>query len=60
MIGKLLRKIIGKLLLIFCILKNCEKNNSVNDSKLRKRRMALSCSKTTICIIKRNNTKTSW
>ena len=34
------------------------KNNSINDSKWQKRRMALSCSKKTIKIIKRNNIKT--
>ena len=57
MIGKRLRKIIRQLLLIFCILKknkyfqlifqniNHNTNNSVNDSKSRKRKMALSCSK---------------
>ena len=37
-----------------------EKHNSLNDSKRRKRRMALSCSKRIFYIIKRNNIKTSW
>ena len=32
-------------------------NNSINDSKLRKRKLALSCSKKTIGITKRNNFK---
>ena len=35
-------------------------NNSTNDSKWRKRKIALSCSKGTIYIIKRDNTKKSW
>ena len=34
-----------------------KKNNSINDSKRRKSRMALSCSKKTVYIIKRNNIK---
>ena len=39
---------------------NCEKtNNSINDSKRRKRKMALSCSKKNNCMIKRINIKTS-
>ena len=38
---------------------NCEKlNNSFNDSKPRKRKLALSCSKRTIGIITRNTFKT--
>ena len=58
MIGKCWRKIIRKLLLTFCILKKKKifrliyqklirivKKNSINDSKQRKRRMTLSCSK---------------
>ena len=59
MIGKCLRKINQQLLSIFCILKKkknvqlifkkliqvVKKNNSINDSKQRKSRMALSCSK---------------
>ena len=36
------------------------KNNSINNSKHRKRRMALSSSKKMISFIKRNNMKTSW
>ena len=39
---------------------NCEKKDPINDSKRRKRRMALSCSKTTVYTIKRSNIKTSW
>ena len=36
----------------------CEKNNSLNDSKWRRiMKMALSCSKVIICIIKQNNFK---
>ena len=32
-----------------------KKNASINDSTLSKRRMALSCSKKTVCIIKKKN-----
>ena len=39
---------------------NCEKKDPINDSKRRKRKMALSCSKKTVCTIKRSNIKTSW
>ena len=38
---------------------NCEKK-CINDSKRRKRRMALSCSKKTVYTIKRSSIKTSW
>ena len=62
MIGKRLRKIIEQLILIYCILKekkicptyisninlNCEKKKTIIDSKWRKRRLALSCSKKSI------------
>ena len=34
---------------------NCEKKNSINDSKRRKQRMALSCSKRTIHIVDNQN-----
>ena len=74
MIVKCLRKIIQQLLLKFCILKKkkyvqlifqkliqiVKTNNSINKSKRRKRRMALSYSKKTIYIVKRNDIKTSW
>ena len=39
---------------MFCL---CLKSNSINDSKQRKRRLALPCSKNTICITKSNNFK---
>ena len=40
---------------------NCKKKNySINDSKRRKRRTVLSCSKKTVYIIKRNNIKAWW
>ena len=54
MIGKSLRKIIQKLLLIFCILK---KKKYFQDSKRRKKRMALSCNKKIICIITEKTSK---
>ena len=34
---------------------NCEKKNYINDSKRRKKRMALSCSKKTIHIVDNQN-----
>ena len=37
---------------------NCEKKNSVNDFKRRKKRMTLSCSKKIVSIITWNNFKT--
>ena len=37
---------------------NCEKKNSIKDSKQRKRRLTLSCSKKTVCTTRRNNFKT--
>ena len=39
---------------------NCGKKNYINDSKQRKRRMALSCSKNVDYFIKRSNMKTLW
>ena len=40
---------------------NCEKtSNSISSSKRKRIRMELFCSKKTIYIIKRNNSKTSW
>ena len=73
MIGKHLKKVIQQLVLTFCVPKKkkyaqlisqkliriVKINNSINDSKQRKRRMTLSCSKKTVYIIKRNNIKTS-
>ena len=58
------------MLLIFCALKKkkyvqfisqklvrIEKKNYINDSKWRNRMLALSCSKKTVCIVKRINIK---
>ena len=70
--GERLRKIIQHLLLIFCALKKnkyvqliykkliriAKKKITINNSKQRNRRLALSSTKKTICIIKRNNFKT--
>ena len=70
--GEHLRKIIQHLLLIFCALKEnkyvqliykkliriAKKKITINNPKRRNRRLALSSSKKTICIIKRNNFKT--
>ena len=37
-----------------------EKNNSINDSKWRKRKMALSCSKKIVYTIRKNNIISWW
>ena len=74
MIGKRLKKIIQLLIFIFYKSKQrrlvqlifpkkkfkwWKANNSISDSKWRKRSLALSCSKKGIYIIKRNKIKTS-
>ena len=72
MTGKRLRKITQQSFLMFCMLKkwkhvqlyiskidsNCEKQiNLILIQKKRKRRLALPCSKNTICIIEKNSLK---
>ena len=46
--------------IIRTVKKKHKKTNSIRVSKRRKRRLALSCGKETIYIIKRNNNKTPW